>query len=129
MDKNKMKKEISSYELDILKMMWRAGKPLSASEIGGSEYEFTHYTIKIMCKKGLVKACDFSRHGDLFEFCYQPTINQQDFEKIRYMYQETPTAKLKEKYIEKMNEDPQLQQLEKKINEKKEKLKKPFSQF
>lgn len=84
-----MKKGMNEYrlpdrEVDILYVMWNAGRPLLASEITEAEEELklatVHTTLKRMLRKNLIEVVDFAKSGNVFGRCYQPTISLREFE-------------------------------------------------
>ena len=89
MENGSMKKGMNEYhlperEVDILYVMWNAGRPLMASEITEADEELklatVHTTLKRMLKKNLIEVVDFAKSGNVFGRCYQPTISIREFE-------------------------------------------------
>ena len=69
-----MKKGMNEYrlpdrEVDILYVMWNAGRPLLASEITEAEEELklatVHTTLKRMLRKNLIEVVDFAKSGNV----------------------------------------------------------------
>ncbi len=89
MEKDRVAKGMNEYhlpirEIDILYVMWEAGKPLMASEIADADEELklatVHTTLKRMLRKKLIEVVDFAKSGNVFGRCYQPTVTQEKFE-------------------------------------------------
>lgn len=84
MEKGMNEYHLSVREVDILYVMWKAGKPLMASEIADADEELklatVHTTLKRMLKKELIEVVDFAKSGNVFGRCYQPTITLEEFE-------------------------------------------------
>ena len=82
MEKRTKKYQLTPREVDILYVMWKAGKPLVASEIAGEELALAtvHTTLKRMMKKNVVEVEGFAKSGDVFARCYQPTVSLMEFE-------------------------------------------------
>lgn len=82
MEKKERKYQVTVRENDILYALWKAGRPLLASEIASDELKLTtvHTTLKRMLKKNMVEVVDFTKSGNVFGRCYQPTISLRDYE-------------------------------------------------
>ncbi len=130
--------QLPEREIDILYVMWNAGRPLMASEITEADEELklatVHTTLKRMLKKNLIEVVDFAKSGNVFGRCYRPTISLQEFElgKISNEYKNKKcmditasnlvAALLKGQDDRKVQEE--LDMLEKLIQEKREEMKK-----
>lgn len=75
-------------EVEILYVLWNAGRPLLASEIAESDEDLklatVHTTLKRMLKKNLIEVVDFAKSGNVFGRCYKPTIGLKEFELKRF---------------------------------------------
>lgn len=84
MGKNIYEYNLPDREVEILYVMWNAGKPMMASEIAEADEELklatVHTTLKRMLKKNLIEVVDFAKSGKVFGRCYQPTICLKEFE-------------------------------------------------
>lgn len=84
MEKEKNEFYLPEREVDILYVMWNAGRPLMASEITEANEELklatVHTTLKRMLKKNLIEVVDFAKSGNVFGRCYQPTLSLREFE-------------------------------------------------
>ena len=84
MEKGKNAFYLPDREVDILYVMWNAGRPLMASEITEANEELklatVHTTLKRMLKKNLIEVVDFAKSGNVFGRCYQPTLSLREFE-------------------------------------------------
>ena len=84
MGKDKNEYNLPGREVEILYVMWNAGKPMMASEIAEADEELklatVHTTLKRMLKKNLIEVVDFVKSGNVFGRCYQPTISLKEFE-------------------------------------------------
>lgn len=75
---------VSPREMDILRILWAAGKPLLASEIMESNEDLklatVHTTLTRMLKKNLIAVADFVRSGNVFGRRYTPLVSRREFE-------------------------------------------------
>ncbi len=80
--------DLPEREVDILYVLWNAGRPLLASEIAEAQDDLklatVHTTLKRMLKKDLIEVVDFAKSGNVFGRCYKPTIDLKDFELKRF---------------------------------------------
>lgn len=74
--------QLPSREMDVLNVMWAAGKPLLASEIISDELKIsTVYTaLKSLLAKKLIEVVSFTKSNTTFARCYQPTMTSEEFE-------------------------------------------------
>ena len=88
MDKKKKEVRFSSREVDILYILWNAGKPMLASEILAIDQKLKPATVntalKKMLEKELVVVADFVKSGNVSGRRYKPTITQKDFEMQKF---------------------------------------------
>ena len=88
MKKKKDVFDLPEREVDILYVLWNAGRPLLASEIAEAQDDLklatVHTTLKRMLKKDLIEVVDFAKSGNVFGRCYKPTIDLKDFELKRF---------------------------------------------
>lgn len=84
MEKNRNKFNLSVREIDILYVLWKADRPLLASEIAESSEKLklstVHTTLTRMLKKNVVEVADFIKSGNVFGRRYTPTLSLQEFE-------------------------------------------------
>lgn len=78
--------KISKREEDILYILWKADKPLLVSEIVNENITLptVHTTIRRMLQKGLVKVVNYTKSGNVFGRCYQPSISLTEYEMHEY---------------------------------------------
>lgn len=121
-------------EIEILYVLWNAGRPLLASEIADSDSELklatVHTTLKRMLKKNLIEVVDFAKSGNVFGRCYKPTISLKEFELKRFsndfkkkQCSEITASNLVAALLENADKDSVLKELdglEKMIKEKRE---------
>ena len=80
-----MQYDVTNSELEILQVMWRAGKPLSRSEILSLSVNKTwhensiHILLNSMLKKELIESPDFVRSGKVWARVYEPTVSAHDY--------------------------------------------------
>ena len=80
-----MKYEVTNSELEILQVMWRAGRPLSRAEILSLSTDknwhdnSVHILLNSMLKKGLIQSPDFVRSGKVWARTYEPTLTTHDY--------------------------------------------------
>ena len=122
--------KMNRREIDILYIMWNAGKPLMASEIANSELTLptVHTTLKRMLKKNMVEVVSFAKSGKVYGRCYQPTMGLKEYELDKLskdfkskMCQEITISGLTEILLEDLDGDAllkELEQLEQLIKEK-----------
>ena len=69
-------------EVEILYVLWDAGRPLIASEIANDELKLAtvHTTLKRMLKKNILEVVDFAKSGNVYGRCYSPTISLMEYE-------------------------------------------------
>ena len=69
-------------EVEILYVLWDAGRPLIASEIANDELKLAtvHTTLKRMLKKNILEVDDFAKSGNVYGRCYSPTISLMEYE-------------------------------------------------
>ncbi len=130
------KYQVSKREDDILYVLWRAGRPLLASEIADDELKLTtvHTTLKRMLKKGLVQVVDFAKSGNVFGRCYEPSMSMVDYERDKFSNnfaknaeREVTIASMVEAILDEENEETvrqELDGLEQIIKEKRERIRK-----
>jgi len=84
MEKGMNEYRLPEREVEILYVMWKAGRPLLASEIADAGEELklatVHTTLKRMLKKNLIEVADFAKSGNVFGRCYQPMISLREYE-------------------------------------------------
>ncbi len=84
MEKNRNKYNLSVREIDILYALWKAERPLLASEISEADEKLklatVHTTLKRMLDKKVIEVADFVKSGNVFGRRYTPTITLQEFE-------------------------------------------------
>lgn len=84
MKKNRNKFNLSVREIDILYVLWKAGRPLLASEIAEADEKLklatVHTTLTRMLKKNVVEVADFIKSGNVFGRRYTPTLSLREFE-------------------------------------------------
>ncbi|NBI91151.1 MarR family transcriptional regulator [Lachnospiraceae bacterium] len=88
MEKKKKEVRYSSREVDILYILWNAGKPMLASEILAADEKLKPATVntalKKMLEKELVVVADFVKSGNVYGRRYKPTITLKDFEMQKF---------------------------------------------
>lgn len=86
MDKDINKYQVTNREADILYTLWRADRPLMASEIANEGLKLTtvHTALKRMLKKELVEVVDFVKSGNVYGRSYRPTMSVTDFEMDKF---------------------------------------------
>ena len=121
MEKRTKSCKLTPREVDILYALWKAGRPLMASEIAGEELKLAtvHTTLKRMLKKNVVEVVDFAKSGNVYGRCYQPTMSLMDFELRKFSddYKnitcgEITVANLIEAYLDELDEETLLEELD-----------------
>ncbi len=88
MEKKKKDVRFSPREVDILYILWNAGKPMLASEILAVDKKLKPATVntalKKMLEKELVVVADFVKSGNVYGRRYKPTITLKDFEMQKF---------------------------------------------
>lgn len=88
MEKKKKDIRFSPREVDILYILWNAGKPMLASEILAVDKKLKPATVntalKKMLEKELVVVADFVKSGNVYGRRYKPTITLKDFEMQKF---------------------------------------------
>ena len=84
MEKNRNRYNLSVREIDILYVLWKADRPLLASEIVEADEKLklptVHTTLKRMLDKKVIEVADFVKSGNVFGRRYSPTLSMQEFE-------------------------------------------------
>lgn len=88
MEKKKKDVRFSPREVDILYILWNAGKPMLASEILAVDEKLKPATVntalKKMLEKNLVVVADFVKSGNVYGRRYKPTITLKEFEMQKF---------------------------------------------
>lgn len=138
MEKKSNEYNLPGREVEILYVMWKAEKPLLASEIVEADPELklatVHTTLKRMLKKNLIEVVDFAKSGNVFGRCYQPTISLKEYELSRISNdfrkkrcKDITASNLIAALLDDEDSDTaleELEELEKMIQEQREKIKK-----
>lgn len=79
-----MQYDVTNSELEILRAMWKAGRPLSRAEILSAQDRSwhdnsVHILLNSMLKKELITSADFVRSGKVWARTYEPTFSAHDF--------------------------------------------------
>ncbi len=126
MEKNRNRFNLSVREIDILYALWKADRPLLASEISEADEKLklatVHTTLKRMLDKKIIKVADFVKSGNVFGRRYMPTITLQEFELNKLS---ATTSSLVSALPDNANNDfilEELDNLEQIIREQREKL-------
>ncbi len=115
------KYQLNEYEIEILYVLWKAGKPLLVSEIAerGLNISTARATIRSMYERNLLEVAGRARSGSVFGRCYQPTIDVKDFEMDRMVNDfkekacpDITVSGLVEAYLDGLDEDSLCQELD-----------------
>lgn len=76
--------DTTKRENDILKLLWKSTKPLTASELakssGGISISTTQTALKGLVKKGLVEVADIVYSGTVLSRSYRATLSSTQYE-------------------------------------------------
>ena len=74
---------LSKRELDIMNVLWEAGKPMIASEIPGVEPSLSINTVQSVLKKlrvrGFIEVAEIVHSGTVLTRSYRPLITPEDY--------------------------------------------------
>lgn len=80
----KINYDITKREKDILKLLWKSSKPLTASELAKCSGEIsistTQTSLKNLMKKGLVEVADIVYSGTVLSRSYKPSLSSTQYE-------------------------------------------------
>ena len=80
----KINYDITKREKDILKLLWKYSKPLTASELAKCSGEIsistTQTSLKNLMKKGLVEVADIVYSGTVLSRSYKPSLSSTQYE-------------------------------------------------
>ncbi len=78
---DKGKFHLTAREIDILHLLWEAGKPVKASELANNLCISTvHTSLKGLMEQGYVEVADFIQNGPSYARTFRPTIARREFE-------------------------------------------------
>jgi predicted transcriptional regulator len=135
MPKPKNSSKLTEREMDILNILWSAGKPLIASEIANARDFLTINTVQVvlrnLLKKKLIEVSDIVYSGTVLCRSYQPTIEAKNFTLHQFIIDfkklnnSITTPRLVATLLEhEKNEESVIAELEKMLEERKRYLKK-----
>lgn len=84
MEETRVEYSLAAREIDILHALWKAEKPLLASEIVQADPNLklptVHTALKRMLEKNIVEVTDFVKSGNVYGRRYAPTLSLKEFE-------------------------------------------------
>lgn len=76
-------KKITSKQLEVMQVLWRTSRSLTASEIADADEALNINTVQVcirqLLKKEYIKVADIVYSGTVLCRCYSPVIQKQDY--------------------------------------------------
>lgn len=127
--------ELTKRAMDIMNILWDAGKPLAASDFLAYDSTLTLHTVhsylKKLLKNNLIEVDKIIMSGKNLTRCYKPSLNRTEFQTQKFFntlgYKHISAANLVASFFEYGNDDArelqELNELEQMIKERKQNLK------
>lgn len=119
-------KRITSKQLEIMQVLWRNGRSLTASEITNDNPDLNINTVQVgirqLLKKEYIEVADIVYSGTVLCRSYQPIISKEEYVDA-FFRDEIGSISAALSFIDKTNDKSMLDELEKAIERKRKTIK------
>ena len=120
-------KKITSKQLEVMQVLWRSGRSLTASEIADADEGLNINTVQVcirqLLKNDYIKVADIVYSGTVLCRSYEPAIAKQDY--VAEFFQDAIGSGMGAAldFIDETNDTSMLDELEKAIERKRKSIK------